>query len=152
MFEAGAILTADQLNDIIAPGWTSYSPVWSSLTGTQPVLNNGTLTGRYRHSEDSDLIVVEFYFADGSTSTEGTGVYGFSLPTDFPATAASVLSSHGAGRSTNLATTEYSLTVSLFSTTVMRLFNNASSVGQTVPFTYDTGDTISGQITYHPDI
>ncbi len=152
MFEAGAILLADQLNNIIAPGWTTYVPAWSSLTGTQPVLNNGTLTGRYRHTTDSDIITVEFYFEDGSTSTEGTGVYGFSLPSGFPATAASVLSSHGAGRSTNLATTEYSLTVSLFNTTVMRLFNNAASVGQTSPFTYDTGDTITGQITYHPDI
>lgn len=152
MFEAGAILTADQLNDIIAPGWTSYTPVWSSLTATQPVLNNGTLTGRYRHSEDSDLIVVEFYFLDGSTSAEGTGVYGFSLPSDFPATAASVLSSHGAGRSVNAGTTEYSITVSLFSTTVMRLFNNAASISNNSPFTYDTGDTISAQLTYHPDI
>lgn len=58
--------------------WTTYTPIWTS-TGTQPVLGNGTLTGRYVSLGAS--IIGELRLNFGSTTTRGTGTYRFSLPT-----------------------------------------------------------------------
>ncbi len=57
--------------------WTTYTPVWSS-SGTQPVLGNGSIAGRY-------AIVNKIGFAQirivvGSTTTVGTGNYYVSFP------------------------------------------------------------------------
>jgi hypothetical protein len=58
--------------------WTTYTPIWTS-TGTQPVLGNGQLTGRYVSL--GATVIGELRLNFGSTTTRGTGVYRFSLPT-----------------------------------------------------------------------
>lgn len=63
---------------LVSSAWTAYSPAWSS-TGTQPSLGDGTLVGRYRYI-DPKTVEVHIRFKRGSTSTNGTGEYLFSLP------------------------------------------------------------------------
>lgn len=58
--------------------WTTYSPTWTS-NGTQPVLGNGTLTGRYVSL--GATIVGEIRMVAGSSGfSRGSGKYYFSLP------------------------------------------------------------------------
>lgn len=85
-FNAGDELLASQLENIIAPGWTSYTFTWSS-DGTQPAIGNGTRSGRYRRPTGSDLVVFEFRLTMGSTTTFGTGTYFISVPVTPSATA-----------------------------------------------------------------
>jgi hypothetical protein len=57
---------------------TSYTPIWAVISGTQPVLGNGTLTGSY--SRIGDLVFFRIQLNIGSTTTTGSGNYTFSLP------------------------------------------------------------------------
>jgi hypothetical protein len=66
----------DQFNSMFAV-WTSYTPTWTS-SGTAPVLNNGTITGRYM--KFGRTVVCHINLTTGSTSTYGTGNYNWSLP------------------------------------------------------------------------
>lgn len=63
--------------DLIEGVLTTYTPTWTS-SGTQPVLNNGTLTGRYFLSQKRLDVIVNLTI--GSTTTNGTGLYNFALP------------------------------------------------------------------------
>lgn len=67
-----------QINSNTAPGWTSYTPTWTS-SGTAPALGNGTLTGQYRRSATSDIVHWWLRLLIGSTTTFGTGVYRFGI-------------------------------------------------------------------------
>ncbi len=58
--------------------WIAYTPAWTS-SGTQPVLNNGTLSGRWRYVAFNQ-IEVEVYLKIGSNTTIGTGEYLFTFP------------------------------------------------------------------------
>jgi len=57
--------------------WASYSPSWTS-DGTQPVLNNGTLTGKYKQIGKTVFVRVKLLI--GTTTNTGTGTWYFSLP------------------------------------------------------------------------
>jgi hypothetical protein len=57
--------------------WTNYTPTWSS-SGTQPVLNNGSIAGRYVRIGDTVIYLGKLLA--GSTTTFGTGTYAISLP------------------------------------------------------------------------
>jgi len=59
-------------------GWTSYTPTWTSVSGTNPVIGNGTIDAGYRRIGN----VVDFWLrlTAGSTTTFGTGSYALSLP------------------------------------------------------------------------
>lgn len=60
------------------PGaWTTYTPVWTAST-TNPVLGNGTLTGRY--SKFGRDVRFHINLVCGSTTTYGSGSYSFTLP------------------------------------------------------------------------
>lgn len=61
----------------IGDAWTSYTPTWSAAT-TNPVLGNGTMTGRYIAA--GKLIIFSISLTMGSTTTFGSGVYTFSYP------------------------------------------------------------------------
>lgn len=56
---------------------TSYTPTWGGAT-TNPVLGNGTLTGRY--AAFGPLIQVQISLILGSTTTTGSGRWTFTLP------------------------------------------------------------------------
>ena len=61
----------------ITSAWSSYTPVWTT-DSTQPVLNNGTLTGAYKVIGKTCFVRVKLN--PGSTTTFGTGAFQFSLP------------------------------------------------------------------------
>lgn len=58
-------------------GPVEYTPVWSS-TSTQPVINNGSIYGRYALLGRMVHVYIELTI--GSTTTMGAGSYRFSLP------------------------------------------------------------------------
>lgn len=64
----------------------TYTPSWTS-DGSAPSAGNATLSGRYRLL-DSSLMWINIRFIRGSTSTNGTGAYRFSLPAAYKALAA----------------------------------------------------------------
>jgi hypothetical protein len=66
----------DQFNSMFA-AWTSYTPVWTATT-TNPVLNNGTLIGRYM--KIGRTVICHINLTTGSTTTYGSGNYNFTLP------------------------------------------------------------------------
>lgn len=82
-FAAGDVPTATQLDtwhdglDAMSAARTAYTPVWAS-SGTAPVLNNGTITGRY--TQFGKFVWFAALLTLGSTSTIGTGAYSLSLP------------------------------------------------------------------------
>ena len=57
---------------------TSYTPTWGVVSGTAPVLGNGTLTGAF--TRVGDLVYFRVQLQIGSTTTTGSGAYTFSLP------------------------------------------------------------------------
>jgi hypothetical protein len=59
-------------------GWTAYTPFWTTDGGTQPVLNNGSLTGAYK--QIGKTVFVRVKFNPGTTTTFGSGAFQFSLP------------------------------------------------------------------------
>ncbi len=144
--ELAALVT--QINSLTAPGWTSYTPTWSS-TGTQPVLNNGTLTGRYRRAADSDLIIAEVRLLIGSTTTNGTGAYFFSCPVTPSATA--VLMATGPLYVLDSGTLDKSGTMRFEDNTKFKgVGASGGVVTNTNPQTWATGDILSGSIVYQP--
>lgn len=66
----------DQLNSFFG-AWTPYTPAWTAST-TNPVLGNGTITGRYMKL--GRIVFCNINLTTGSTTTYGSGDYGFSLP------------------------------------------------------------------------
>lgn len=73
---AGQTVTSGGLNAMVGL-WTAYTPTWTASV-TNPVLNNGAITGKYV------LIGTTVHFGimltAGSTTTFGSGTYSFSLP------------------------------------------------------------------------
>jgi hypothetical protein len=63
--------------DITSP-WSAYTPTWTTDGGTQPALNNGTLTGFFKLI--GKICFVRVKLNPGSTTTFGSGAFQFSLP------------------------------------------------------------------------
>ena len=139
---AGQKITGQRLQDISGL-WTNYTPTWTS-TGTQPVVNNGTLTGRF--ARVGDTILVQIKLTAGSTTTYGTGSYSFSLPLTAAGNADCLgdvfvgdSSVGSAGYSTGLAFIAASATtVSCY----VGATGATSVMSNTVPQTFASGDRI----------
>lgn len=141
-------LTAARLTDIIAPGWSTYTFTWSS-TGTQPVIGNGTRSGRYRRSQDSDLIIYEFRLTMGSTTTFGTGTYFISVPVTPSATA--VTNACGACYMIDAGTLDKAGVLKFEDNTkITPVTATAGVVTPTVPHTWAQNDQIRGVMIYEP--
>jgi hypothetical protein len=156
-FSAGQFLTASdlqamvtQIDSLTSPGWTSYTPTWSA-SGTAPAIGNGTLTGRYRRVANGDLVIVEIHQTWGSTTTNGTGFYSWSLPVT---ATSSAVGTYGSGHVLNTGDIDLPISSSIASTTsIIGLsgpFPNSSTtinsrggqVAATSPFTMATGDKV----------
>lgn len=57
--------------------WITYTPAWTS-SGTTPVLNNGTIAGRF--TQMGKTVHFGAHIITGTTTTYGTGVFRISLP------------------------------------------------------------------------
>lgn len=147
-FSAGGIVLASQLNNLLTPGWTSYTPVWTAAT-TNPVLNNGSLTGRYRRSTGSDRVYVECRLTMGSTTTYGTGGYWITVPVN-----ASVTSTANAVGTVFIldSGTLTRIGVCVFSDATKLAFVSSAGgdISPTVPQTWANGDQMRWTIEYEP--
>ncbi len=77
-WSAGAVLTAAQMNTYVPQVWSDYTPTWTG-SGSNPALGNGTLQGRY--IAEGKATHFQIYLSIGSTTTFGSGIWYFSLPT-----------------------------------------------------------------------
>ena len=73
--------TFESLRKWIARPWLPYTPTWLGTAGTAGTVGNGTLQGRYR--EIGKCLYVGIDLICGTTTTFGTGYWGFSLPTGY---------------------------------------------------------------------
>ncbi len=140
----GQVLTAATMNSIGA-AWETYTPTWAS-SGTQPAIGNGTRSGRYCRIQK--LVVAQIYFAFNTTTTFGTGNYGFGLPFT-PATTGKVLGLFG-GYDASAGFVWYGFNVWNASGAEFNLYTITTGgiVGATAPITWASGDILSGTITY----
>ena len=91
---AGAVgLAADagHTHVLAAPGaWTPYTPTWTGAS-TNPVIGNGTLSGRYMTI--GKLCAFSVFLSAGSTTTFGSGTYSWALPVAVGASAHALVTS-----------------------------------------------------------
>jgi hypothetical protein len=130
-----AIFGLDRTSRNAAVTWTA--------SVTNPVLNNGTLTGAY--DLVGGLCTYSVSLAIGSTTTFGTGDWSFSAP--FAAAAASV----GSVWALDSGTAYYigTCVISNGASTIQCYANGAASgYRSTVPMTWATGDQLQLTITY----
>lgn len=75
--------------------WTSYTPSWTAVSGTNPSIGNGTITGRYAVYGKTMFLFIQM--TCGSTTTFGSaGVnWKFSLPVGFSAVSGSDINKTG---------------------------------------------------------
>jgi hypothetical protein len=130
----------DAINGIQA-AWTSYTPTWTA-TGTNPVLNNGTIAGNYMQVGKTIHFRISLTF--GSTTTVGSGAYIFGLPVTAIGTTAVLavgVMVHSGSRNTRLG---YLTTTTGLVLTDM----SGANVTNAVPFAWASGDTIGIQGSY----
>lgn len=142
---AGVAEALQQLSDnlaVIGGAWTSYTPTWTAST-TNPVLNNGTLVGRYKKIDKTVYFTVDLTI--GSTTTLGSGTYIFSLPT---AAVRGVEMAIDCTLSLVHSTTRNAGGGILVNTTQVRLMQASGQVTDSSPFAWATGDVISLAGTY----
>lgn len=147
--EKEAIL--DQIASLTASGWTSYTPAWTS-TLTQPVLNNGTLVGRYRQASGSDMVHWVLGLSVGNTTTFGTGVYRFTYPTSPApsATSLTLLTAFGYIYDSSSGAT-YSVAAKPDAAGTVLIGTGAGNVGtNTQPITWATSDLLILNGFYEP--
>jgi hypothetical protein len=152
-FTVGQKLAAGDANKIggdlnaIGAAWTAYTPAWGS-TGTAPAIGNGTITGSYVAA--GKLIIAKITMVTGSTSTYGTGTYTWSLPFTATTTGAAAGLQTGVGAVFDTsAGSRFVRTVWQASSGAIELLDaNSATVGQTVPMTWATGDSMSATFTY----
>jgi hypothetical protein len=135
-------------DDALNAAWVSYTPTWST-SATQPVLNNGTLTGRYRLF-GSGLVHVEIAFKAGSTTTYGTGQWAFSLPAAASAAASSVEAATGPLYINDSGTTSRTGCCVVSSSTDLALEATTGGITATAPQTWANNDQIRLSIAYQP--
>lgn len=70
--------TAGDVNNLYDSAPKAYTPTWTADGGTQPVLNNGTLTGRYIRT--GRTVRVSIRLTIGSTTNTGIGNYTWTIP------------------------------------------------------------------------
>lgn len=140
---------ARQIDSLTAPGWTSWSPTWTT-SGAAPSLGNGTLTGDYRRSANSDEVRVRFQLVMGSTTTFGTGTYFIgNLP--FAPSASTLSKTVGSlyildnGTLDKIGGFKFETL-----TTITAISATAGVVTNTIPQTWANGDILRGDMVYQP--
>ena len=142
-FVTGSVVTAAQLNilsgdlNVIGSGWATYTPVWSS-TGTAPSIGNGGLGGFAMLA--GKTVLYRIFLQGGSTTTYGTGTWGFSLPVFGNITAGDPVGYASA----NDGTTNHPCMAIAVSNSTIDLVTCSSNafVTPTVPFTFTNGQTL----------
>jgi hypothetical protein len=156
---AGNIIYASDINGIIAPGWTTYTPTLTNGAGTVTV-GNGTISGRYRRVAGGDTVLATGTLVLGSTTSIGTSFVRFGLPIN--ASAASIGTCFGVFQAVDsgnlrlsgsvlLAATDYVTAVlGVWPNTSTSINSKGGDMTNTIPTTWNTGDSFYWQIEYEP--
>jgi hypothetical protein len=132
--------------------WQSYTPTWTAAT-TNPLIGNGTLTGRY--IVIGKLCTYVLGLVMGSTTTYGSGNWAFSLPINAVNTAG--INFYGVAHIRKAGTANYERIAQIapsVNVDKISLFidptqgSNSTNLSATVPFTWGNGDSIGFEITY----
>ncbi len=133
--------------------WTPCVPEWTS-SGTDPALNNGTLSASYRR-----IGTVGFYrgrILMGSGTTYGTGGWAVDLPDGWAASSALGNDVYQMGHlmlnDTGTAVYGGTVYVNTLGTQLEMVYGSTwAAVGATAPFTWTTGDFLCWSITIELD-
>lgn len=138
--------------------WTTYNPVWSS-SGTQPVLGDGSLTGRYVNI--GATIIGEIRLQAGVTGfSRGSGTYYLSLPTsavfeNLQPVGHVVMRDEGPG-TTYFGTAVFNNNVNnrleLYMHTQTSTYDEGLAASSTTPFIFSANDRILVQFQYESDL
>lgn len=136
---AGAAITAaawNNVRDILlgAGTWAAYSPVWTS-TGSYPSIGNGALTGCY--TVIGDAVDLNLYLSIGSTTTQGSGTWAFSLPPGMAVASGFALG--GCGSCSDGTQRPLFAFGAPSGTSVVAVSGLGATLGPTSPYTFPTG-------------
>ena len=140
----------DAANFFGPTAWGTWVPAWAS-TGTQPNINNGTLSGQY--TEIGKTVHASAQLIAGSTTTYGTGTYTFTLPTAAKSTPSTARKAGTAYlRDSSAAANGHFQGVAVIdpalSTSTFYVVHEPNVMGPTVPFTWANTDHLTVEITY----
>jgi hypothetical protein len=129
------------------PAWFDYTPAWSSQPPTQPVLNNGTLTGKFQVLSSAQY-VYHIGWTAGTTTTFGGTIWRFTLPI-----AAAVINTMGTLVLFDASAGTYYPGIAIEDSVGKLIMVGAANtyfIGATVPITFGNGDglTMTGIIFY----
>ncbi|MGW4705002.1 hypothetical protein [Streptomyces sp. NPDC004285] len=137
----------DQFNDILA-AWQTYTPTWTAAT-TNPVLNNGTIVGRYKRIGKTVHLQIDLTM--GSTTTYGSGAWSVTLPLQAAASSGSRI---GTAQALGASRFAGQIVISSSATGTSAFFpasssvSNLSSVASGVPFAWASGNELRITATY----
>jgi hypothetical protein len=133
--------------------WVSYTPSFQTVSNPQPVLGNGTITGRYRRVGDS--LEVQVTLEVGSTTTFGTGSFRFTIPSFAQIDNSKLSNSNGKATvgeaylydsSTNLTYVITAASASGGNTTTFELVSNqGNTVANGTPISFANNDFIAAR-------
>jgi hypothetical protein len=127
-----------------ALAWTTYTPSWTAST-TNPVIGNGTITGRYKAIGKTVFVSVKINM--GTTTTYGTGQWRVSLPVDaFSASSAilpTVFLDNGFNWFQGTSYTEYGGSASYVVPVWDRGLTGSAPADSLTPFTWGSTDSFS---------
>jgi hypothetical protein len=134
--------TGPVVSDALA--WTTYTPSWTAST-TNPVIGNGTITGRYKAIGKTVFVSVKINM--GTTTTYGTGQWRVSLPVDaFSASSAilpTVFLDNGFNWFQGTSYTEYGGSASYVVPVWDRGLTGSAPADFATPFTWGSTDSFS---------
>lgn len=139
--------------------WDNYVPVWSSSGATQPVVGNGSITGRYVNI--GATIIGEIRLQAGvSGFNRGSGTYYFSLPTlgvydNLQPVGNVVMRDEGPGITyfgTAVFNNNNGNRLELFMHTQVASFDQGSAATSDTPFLFSSNDRILVQFQYESDL
>lgn len=137
----------------IAP-WTLYTPIWYG-SGSNPVIGNGTLQGRYAYV--GATIFGEIRIQAGTTGfSRGSGTYSLSLPAtgiveNYQPVGQVVMRDEGPGITyfgTAIFNNNVSDRIELFMHSQVATFDEGVAVTDSTPFLFSANDKILVQFTY----
>ena len=144
------ILEADEINNIIAPGWTDYSGTFTlTASSVNPTKGSSSYAARYRRTAGGDHVFVQIKIAIGAGFAAGTGTWLFLLP--FAAAAASA-GGIGAVYILDAGTQHFNAVARLANTTQFECYRDgaAAGIGPSNPMVWAPGDIVEISLDYEP--
>ena len=140
------VLPASTLNTIGA-AWETWTPAWTGAT-TNPVLGNGTVSGKY--TQINRLIIAQVSYYMGSTTTFGSGIWRFGVPVTAASHTAYANIGYGRCYDASAATTYLVAALwDVFDTTRVWIQSHQTGIfASTAPFTWANTDELHFTIVY----